>query len=224
MSTLLLKAPAVPPPMEAPTLKLLVTVLKNAQLGDPKFRSVNLEGKAGARLRSCPEALEVLASSGWVLNESSMVFPEGASTEAMAMFHSDMKARYKSMTPAAAPPAAAPAAAAPAAAVAPVGNLSLKQQARLDEEKAAAEARRAGGANKKKKTGMSMKQQARMDAERKAAADLLAQQSAKEELLRKLEADKFARNNDPNWSAAAAGDKGKGKAMQTFRDKHGEGE
>ena len=82
----------------------------------------------------------------------------------------------------------------------------------------------AAAANKKKKTGMSMKQQARMDAERKAAADLLAQQSAKEELLRKLEADKFARNNDPNWSAAAAGDKGKGKAMQTFRDKHGEGE
>ncbi|GMI36722.1 hypothetical protein TeGR_g478 [Tetraparma gracilis] len=219
MSTLVLKAPAVPPPMEAPTLKLLVTVLKNGQLSDPKFRSINLEGKAGTRLRACPEAMEVLASSGWVLQESSMVFPEGASTEAMAMFHSDMQAKYDSIAPPAA--AAAPAAAAPAAAV-PTGNLSLKQQARLDEEKAAAEARRAAAANKKKKTGMSMKQQARMDAERKAAADLLAQQSAKEELLKKLEADKWTRNNDPNWSAAAAGDKGKGKAMKTFRDKHGE--
>ena len=44
----------------------------------------------------------------------------------------------------------------------------------------------------------------------------------KEDLLRKIEGDNHVRKNDDNWSASSAGDKSKGKSMQTFRDKMGE--
>jgi hypothetical protein len=198
-------------------MKLLCTVMKNGQLSDPKYKSINLAGKAGTKLKNSEEAMTLLTAAGWEVVGDNLVFPDTSSVEALSIFAAELQERYDALT-------AAVAAAAPALSAgdpAPSGNLSIKQQARRDQEEREKRERLAAAAQKKKSSGPSLKQQARMAEEKKASADRAAEAEMKADLKRKLEADKLERA-DPNWSASVAGDKSKGKSMSTFREKFGE--
>jgi len=211
MSTLVLKAPAET--LDAGVFKLLVAVMKNGSHSDPKYKSINLTGKAGSKLQASDEAMTLLTAAGWVIDGANLVFPASASADILAAFHADLQTRFAAIAPAATAATAAPSVTAPSA------PLSLKQQARLVEEQKEKDARAAVHASKKKKTGLSMKQQARIAEEEVVKRERIEAVRIKAETVKKIEADKWTRQNDPNWSAAAAGDKANGKDMSTFRQK-----
>ena len=106
--------------------------------------------------------------------------------------------------------------------VSSTAGLSLKQQARLKQEQEEKEARMAAQKAKKRKSGPSLKQQARQMQEEEEKKELMEKAKEKEVLKAKIESDKYVRENDPNWSASAAGDKSQGQNQTTFRDKFGE--
>mmetsp|Transcript_25600 Transcript_25600/g.53182 ORF Transcript_25600/g.53182 Transcript_25600/m.53182 type:complete len:110 (-) Transcript_25600:69-398(-) len=99
----------------------------------------------------------------------------------------------------------------------------MKQQARLDAE-AREKAERSLAAKKRKgSSSTSLKAQARASAEAARSREVQEAAAVKEELRRKIEADREVRKNDPNWRPKAAGDKSQGSTKQTtFRDKFGE--
>ena len=70
---------------------------------------------------------------------------------------------------------------------------------------------------------LSKKQKARRLLEEKERQDKLAAKQYRKRNIEMLKADKFTRENDPNWkpgvSAACAKS---GTCLQTFRDRHGE--
>ena len=164
-----------------------------------------------------PAVVASAEAAGWEVVGDNLVFPDTSSVEALSIFAAELQERYDALT-------AAVAAAAPALSAgdpAPSGNLSIKQQARRDQEEREKRERLAAAAQKKKSSGPSLKQQARMAEEKKASADRAAEAEMKADLKRKLEADKLERA-DPNWSASVAGDKSMGKSLSTFREKFGE--
>ena len=164
--------------------KVVGNIVKNG--AEPKFRRINLAGKAGSKLTAAPQSVALLQALGFVdTGDNHLELPAEVSAE-------DLSAANASLAEAVAalPAAPRPAAAAPVQTYVPQPTMSLKQKALLMEE----EKRKAKQANDKRQRA--------------------------EELAR-FNRDKYARENDENWSAQAAGVKG-GKDIGTYRDKFGE--
>jgi len=99
--------------------KILSNIVSNPS--EAKFRSINLGGKAGAKLVAAPGVLSFLQESGFVQDGSNLVFPTEASVPALAAALGDLQAAIPP------PPVATPVQS--ATPVDPYAGMSLKQKA-----------------------------------------------------------------------------------------------
>ena len=164
--------------------KVVANVVKNG--AEPKFRRINLAGKAGAKLTAAPASVELLKALGFVdAGDGHLELPAAVAADSLAAASAQIAAAVETLPPPA--PAAEPA---PVKTYVPPPTLSLKQKALLMQEE---------------------KDKAKRENEKRL----------RQEELQKFKRDTYARQNDENWSAAAAGVKG-GKEIGTYRDQFGE--
>ena len=181
------------PTLPRDTLSLVFKVLQNAVSNSSdlsKYGKINLEGKAGGRLRQSPAAMSLLTEAGFVIVESDLILLEVIdATEATL---STVVAQR-----------CASSASAPAPAPAPAPKLSMKQQANRDREERERLERLAAQNKRSKPNKLSFKQQALKDKdEADATNSSLKKKEEKAELLKKVEEDNHVRKNDENWSVS----------------------
>ena len=186
------------------SLKTLSMVVKNvhekgAGEAGAKYRSLKLSNaKVAAAIGAKPAAMALLAGLGFTVSaKPTDALVIGADFDAPLI---GFAAQQLIAAAAAAPPAA------PGGAGAGAGG----------KREAASMAVPSAGALEK----MSMKQRARHETEQRERQARAAVEAQRQELLRKLAADKKARAAE-GWSASVV-DKSDGKAMETFRGKFGE--
>jgi len=209
--------------MDPPTLTLVSKVLSNAISNSSnlsKYGRVNLTGKAGGRLRASEPAMRALGEAGWVVQGDEIVLKDVTDDtrrvadrvrnerDSAAKKEEEEEKKDENNESSSGQ------------------TLSLRQQANRErEEREKRERIEKMAANKKSRKNSknpSMKSQAKQQLAGGGENEFQRKKREKEELLRKFEEDNYVRKNDDNWSASTAGDKSKGKSMQTFRDKMGE--
>jgi len=112
-------------------VKIVSNILANPK--EPKFRRINLEGKAGAKLVAVPELVEFLVSNGFVEADGHLEFPEDASMERIMVAKTVVESFISSTAAQVQPSTSLPV---------PTANLSLKQKALLQQEEKKLEARK----------------------------------------------------------------------------------
>ncbi|GMI46045.1 hypothetical protein TrCOL_g13588 [Triparma columacea] len=211
----------------ADSLRILNLVLKNAMKEElshgssSKYHKVNLSGKAGAHLVASDLAMTILKDAGWENDGVQLVLTR---SDRLSEFSNKVSERYNAIAPSASASAPKPSVPKPSNPQ-PTAPLSFKQQALRKKEEEERKERLAALKAKAKKRGATNTQSIRADARRavEEAEKKLAdeQASQKETTIQQLKMDKIARKAD-DWVASVAGDKSKGKAIERFRDKHGE--
>eukprot|EP00615_Pteridomonas_danica_P016082 CAMPEP_0114410042 /NCGR_PEP_ID=MMETSP0102-20121206/23793_1 /TAXON_ID=38822 ORGANISM="Pteridomonas danica, Strain PT" /NCGR_SAMPLE_ID=MMETSP0102 /ASSEMBLY_ACC=CAM_ASM_000212 /LENGTH=241 /DNA_ID=CAMNT_0001577607 /DNA_START=59 /DNA_END=784 /DNA_ORIENTATION=+ len=212
-------------------VKIVSNILANPK--EPKFRRINLEGKAGAKLVAVPELVEFLVSNGFVEADGHLEFPEDASMERIMVAKTVVESFISSTAAQVQPSTSLPV---------PTANLSLKQKALLQQENLSLKQKAllptanlslkqkallpTANLSLKQKAllptaNLSLKQKALLQQEEKKLEARKVAKKTRQEELSKIEQDKLVRQKDENWSAQAAGVKG-GKPIETYRGKFGE--
>ena len=185
-------------PEASPARPLLRVIIGNLtrEPDNEKFRTIKLDGKAGAKLRAEPSALTCLTMCGF--REIEM---DGAAHFAVETLV----------------PACVGAAAAALAPGAPAARAPAPVEFNMDGTPKARNVTVNDGP-------LSLKQHARRDAaNKKCENEALAKKRQREESLRQIAQDNHVRKNDENWKTTEGVTKG-GKDINTFRGKYGEDE